>query len=213
MDKYTFFNYLETKRKDELIKLLSDCYDCMHTEQKTEVFVKLKEESINYMRVNGKVLLKAVKAFKTKSLRGDYYAPFDINSKNFMDVPEKTAMWFEKLAELLMESTQLTKQGNHVNAMQCFEILFECLTEMESGNHEVVFADKYGIWMLPIDEGPCISAYIQSAATLLNPEKYAKTVLPLIERDINYSSCNEVYNIASKAANKAQKTMLDKMMD
>ena len=37
--------------------------------------------------VDGKCLLEAVEEFKSESLAGAYWAPFKVNSKNYMQVP------------------------------------------------------------------------------------------------------------------------------
>jgi hypothetical protein len=98
-----------------------------------------------------------------------------------MHVPEETSMWFEKLSELLIESTQLTKQGDHKHATTCFSSLYELINKMESGDDEIAFANELGMWMLPIREEPCIKAYIKSASEMIDPDLFAQTVLPLIQ--------------------------------
>jgi hypothetical protein len=44
---------------------------------------------------------------------GYYYAPFDINSKNFSDIPEETDAWFDEVSDYLEDSSRLTDQGDH----------------------------------------------------------------------------------------------------
>jgi hypothetical protein len=86
-------------------------------------------------------------------------------------------------------------------------------TSPKIGDDEIVFADELGMWMLPIDKKPCISAYFKSAAAILNPDEYANAVLPVIREDSYSSFCNKAYEKAKRAANKEQKTALDKMID
>jgi hypothetical protein len=80
------------------------------------------------------------------------------------------------------------------------------------GDDEIVFADELGMWMLPIEEGPCIKAYCKSAAAIFGPEDYVKAVLPVI-RDDSYSGfSNKAYEKAKSVANKSQKTLLDEQI-
>ena len=197
---------MKHQKPSELIKLLDDCYGCMKIRDIKNVFGHIEDKFIKKSSGDGKAILKKVQKFQKDSLQGVYYAPFDINSKNFMDVPEETDMWFENLAEFLTESSRLSMQGDHVNAVKCFEILFELIDKMCD---EIVFADELGIWMLPIKEEPCITAYFKSAAAILNPEEYAKAVLPVIRQDSYSSFCNKAYAKAKSSANKQQKIVLE----
>lgn len=210
MNKSKLFDCLEKKKKSDLINLLSDCYDSMKTRQISEIFSCIGDES-RKTPSDGKTVLKNVKKFFNDSLNGVYYAPFDINSKNFMHVPEETDMWFEKLGDFMIESSNLSAQGDHINAVKSFGILFDLSTKL--GNDEIVFADELGMWMLPIDKKPCISAYFKSAAAILNPDEYANAVLPVIREDSYSSFCNKAYEKAKQAAHKEQKTALDQMID
>lgn len=210
MNKTKLFECLKKKKKSDLISLLNDCYDSMKVKQISEVFSCMEEES-NKIPSDGNTVLKNVENFFKDSLNGVYYAPFDINSKNFMDVPEETDLWFEKLGDFMIESSNLSAQGDHINAVKSFEILFELSTKL--GDDEIVFADELGMWMLPIDEKPCISAYFKSAAAILNPDEYASAVLPVIRRDSYSSFCNKAYEKAKHSASKEQKIALDQMID
>jgi len=207
MDKNKLFKYIKTHQKPrELIKLLDDCYSCMKIRDIKNVFGHIEDKFIKKSNGDGKAILKKVQKFQKDSLQGVYYAPFDINSKNFMNIPEETDMWFENLAEFLTESSRLSMQCDHVNAVKCFEILFELIDKMCD---EIVFADELGIWMLPIKMEPCITAYFKSAAAILNPKEYAKTVLPVIRQDSCASFCNKAYEKANRAANTQQKIALE----
>jgi len=140
---------------------------------------------------------------------GIYYAPYDINLKNYMNVPEETDLWFEKLAEFLTESSRLSAQGDHVHAVKCFGLLFELIAKMESGDDEIAFADELGMWMLPIRLEPCIDAYIKSAAAILDPEDYVNAILPILYSDSHSSFTSKAYAKAKRAANSQQRALLD----
>jgi hypothetical protein len=82
MNKSKLFDCLEKKKKSDLIDLLSDCYDSMKTKQISEVFSCIGDES-RKIPSDGKTVLKNIKKIFNDSLNGVYYAPFNINSKNW----------------------------------------------------------------------------------------------------------------------------------
>jgi hypothetical protein len=206
MDKKQLFAFFKKQAPPVLIEYLETAYEAMSTDQRIEVFGPAIQQA-QPLRVNGKTLLKQVEKFQHDSLAGEYYAPFDINSKNFMHVPEETRVWFERLGDLLTESQRLSEQGDHANAVTCFRILYELVEVMSSGE-EIVFADEYGTWMIPIDERKAIVAYLTSLAATSTPEDYAAAVLPLIRRDACESFSKKTYSAAIRVADKAQKTHL-----
>jgi hypothetical protein len=151
--------------------------------------------------------VKQIKEFRRDSMAGKYYAPFDINSKNFMHVPEETRAWFQRVGDLLVESQRLSERGDHQHAGACFRILYDLVEAMSSGE-EIVFADEYGTWMIPVDERKIIPAYLASLAATSTPEEYAVATLPLIRRDACESFSKNTYAAAIRAADKAQKAYL-----
>lgn len=211
INKNKLFDYLKRQKISELIELLDNCYDCMKASQIRQVFGHIENAFLKESLGDGEDVLKAVNKFMDDSLKGIYYSPFNINSKNFMDVPEETDLWFEKLAELLTESKRLSTQGDHVNAVKCFGVLFKLINKMESED-EIVFADELGRWMLPIEEEPCINEYFKSAAAILEPEEYVNAVLLVIRYNRHSSLTNKVYEKAKRAANKKQKLLLEDKM-
>jgi hypothetical protein len=208
MDKNKLFKYIKHQKPSELIKLLDDCYSCMRARDIQSIFGHIENKFLKKAPNAKKNILNDVQKFLNDSLKGIYYAPFNINSKNFRDVPEETDMWFDKLGELLIASSQLSIQGDHINAVKCFGILFELINKMESGE-EIVFADELGMWMLPIKEEPCITSYFKSAAAVFEPEEYVNAVLPVIRYDSHSSFKNKAYEKAKRAANKKQKIVLE----
>lgn len=105
MNKKVLFKILSQKNQHKLLELLSNAWKTMNTNQRYEVFEPvMRKEQYNYPALQEETLA-AVKEFYDRSLAGDYYAPFDMNSKNFMDVPEETDAWFARLDALLIECT------------------------------------------------------------------------------------------------------------
>jgi len=208
MDGERLFKFLKKQKKNDLLEFLQSSFNYMDTEQRSSVFGKFYNQ-IEPGRINGKKLLQKIQKFEQDSFAGEYYAPFEINSKNFSEIPQETEMWFEELNELLSSSTQLSKQGDHAVAIECFSILYDLIFDMDSGE-EIVFADEYGSWMIPGDEKEYIRAYITSLAKIKSPEDFSDLVIPLIRRDSYESFVNKVYNFAIKVATDEQKSYLNK---
>jgi len=73
-----------------------------------------KSQTTDIVPVDGKKLLRAIKKFYRESLAETYYAPFNMNSKNYMFIPPETEAWFNQLGELLTASTRLNQQKDHL---------------------------------------------------------------------------------------------------
>ena len=206
MNKKRLFAFLEAQPASVLIEFLAAAYDEMTTEQRWAVLGRAVEKA-KPLPADGPSLLKRVLKFKRDSLAGKYYAPFDINSKNFMHVPEKTRLWFDTIGDLLGESAEVSLSGDHTHAVECFQVLHDLIEHMENGE-EIVFADEYGTWMIAVDFKPLNAAYFASLAATATPESYAAAALPLIRRDAYESFSKKTFAAANRAATKAQKVFL-----
>lgn len=206
MDEDALFKVLKRQTKATVLELLSSAYDEMSTQQRRHIFGALVEKS-KPARASARDVQKESEQFYEDSIAGIYYAPFNINSKNFSHIPEETEEWFEKLGDLLQASTQLTKQKEHASAVESFQILYKLVDKMECGE-EIIFAEEYGSWMIPGDEQNFLNAYISSLAAVKTPEEYTRIVIPLLKRDSYTSFCNKVYSLAMKHSNKEQENAL-----
>jgi hypothetical protein len=206
MKKKQLFQYLSSQNTSVLLKLLDLAYDQMNMEQCKAVFGKIVLE-VPPEPVDGEDLLDQIDDFFRESLSGSYYAPFNINSKKFMDVPEETEQWFEQLGDFLKASMQLTSQSNHLHATFCFRELYSLIDKLESGD-EIVFGDEIGSWMIPGDEKQYLSAYLTSLAAVSSPEELAIVTIPLLQRDSRHSLAGQVYTSAQKVANDEQRAHL-----
>ena len=157
--------------------------------------------------VDGAKVLRAVKKLQRESLAGVYYAPFNVNSKNWMHIPKETGDWFDRLGQLLQASKQLTKQKEHSRAVACFTILYALVGAMEDGQ-EIVFADELGSWLIPGDEKKFIAAYLKALSAVATPEEFIAAAIPLIRRDSHHSFADQVYRSATRVATKSQKALL-----
>ncbi len=210
MNKERLFEYIKAQNHAKLLDLLNTAFDLLNTNQRQDVFGKIAKEAAKEappLHVEGKNLIATIEQFYQNSISGHYYAPFDINSKNFSQVPEETDAWFEELSDYLEDSSKLADQGDHEIAVQCFRLLHELIDKMEDGD-EIVFADEYGTWMITGDEKRFVKSYLASLSETSTPEEYANGAIPLIKRDSYESFHNKVYDTALKIANKDQKAFL-----
>jgi hypothetical protein len=201
MDKTRLFQFLSTQEASVLLDLLSVAYDEMSRDQRQAVFGRYVR-TLPPAPVEGEALLAKVEEFRRESLAGVYYAPFDINSKNWMHIPDETEEWFERLGDLLKACTQLTAQGDYRHAVACSDVLYELIGAMERGD-EIVFGDEIGSWMIPGDEKQYIAAYMASLAVTATPEEFTAAALLLIQRDSCQSFASQAYASAMHVANKA----------
>ncbi len=206
MNQERLFKYLEEQDSSTLLALLNLAFNTMDTNQRHDVFGKIIEE-VPPSSVEGEKLLAAIEQFHKNSFSGYYYEPFDINSKNFSDIPEETEAWFDEISDYLEDSSRLTDQHDHEMAVQCFKLLHELIDKMEDGE-EIVFADEYGTWMITGDEKRFVRSYLTSLSATSTPEEYAIGAIPLIKRDSYESFHNKVYSTALKIAREEQKVQL-----
>jgi len=71
-----------------LLDLLKSAFHEMKTNQKNNVFGYMMEQ-VAPSGIDRKQVIKDVKKFCEESLAGVYYAPFDINSRNFSHILKK----------------------------------------------------------------------------------------------------------------------------
>lgn len=202
MNKDDLFEFLKGQKANQLLQMISSAYDAMSTKQRNYVFGKY-EKKFSKRTVIGSDLLAAIKKFHSDSIEGYYYAPFDINSKNFSDIPEETDEWFDLLWDFLRKSACLSKTKQHDFSIECFGLLYDLIYKMEEGE-EIVFAHELGSWMIPGDEKEVIAAYIFSLSETKSPKEFSSLALPLIQRDSYQSFTGKVYSTAIKFANEQQ---------
>jgi hypothetical protein len=207
IDKDQLFSILRRRKKSELLEILDRAFDEMPPKVRRAVFLELIQKS-RPAKLDGRALLEDVRDFYDDSLAGHYYRPFATNSQNFTHVPDKTDEWCDRIADLLTQAAQLSNQGDHDWAVQCFDLLFDVLGKMEYGE-EIVFADEMGSWMIPIRETDWVGPYLTSLAATTRPEEFADKAVPVLRRDSGISFTGEAYKIARAVASQEQLRKLD----
>jgi len=209
MNEVDLFSMLKKKKKSELIELLKNAYFEMKSEQRQIVFDKVIQEKITSTPLTDSDvsdIFDEVSGFYTDSINGHYYAPFDINSKNYMDVPEETSEWCGKYGVYLAQTSELSMQGFHEKAIECFQILFNLINQL--GEIEIIFADEVGSWMVGVDEELSLTCYMTSLAKYCDEKDFVDHVVPLLQRDSYESLSNKVFEKAVSLGNKAQISLL-----
>jgi hypothetical protein len=206
LDEYEVFAYLKKQKKAVLLEYLQAAFDTMTAKQRRAVFAGAARQAA-IAAVDGDLLQGEIEEFRRASLAGDYYAPFNVNSKNFMDVPEATEEWCDEFARFVTQASRLTARGDHAHAVACFALLYELLEAVDEGR-EIIFAEEAGSWMIPAEEKDWLKAYLTSLAATPTPEAFTAAAILMLERDSHHSFASGVYAAALKVATPEQKANL-----
>jgi len=208
MEKNKVFHVLKSEEKKTLINLLYEVYDLLSATDAFRIFSQYYEKSIPKKSFITKTL-SDINKFYDESYSGKYYAPFDMNSKNYSNIPEETELWFELLADYLMKSVKLNEMAEHGIAVQCFKKLYKLYDDMDE---EIVFAHELDGCMLQASHKDIMPKYIESLALMSDSTDYAKEIVFLMELDEYDYNMKKVYNKAKLMGNKKQKEDLIKLV-
>ncbi len=131
--------------REEPIQYIDTCLEEMTDRQINTVFGGLYYEQV-IQSMQPQVVLEQIKVFLKESLAGVYYAPFDMNSKNFDWVPPQTEAWYSELSIWLDRSCELVEQGHLKIGKECLDICFQLIDKQ--GDDDTVFAHELGDWMI-----------------------------------------------------------------
>jgi hypothetical protein len=209
MNEVDFFLYLGKKKKAEILELLENAYFEMNSDQRQSVFgslVSRKIKETNLKKIDVDEIYEDIVNFQKESMSGYYYAPFNINSKNYMDIPEETSEWCNEISTYLDQTSQLSIQRFHEVSIKCFQILFGLIDDL--GEKEIIFADEIGSWMVGADEEQAFKCYITSLAEYCSPADFVKNLIPLLKRDYYESFSNKIFQKALSGGNGDQAALL-----
>lgn len=205
MNKDILLQILKQKEHSELLAILDEAWELMSTSQRDQIFYPHISDAIYDFPAQPDKTIEAIKTFQKSTLAGDYYAPFDINSKNFMDIPEETDAWFAKMDELFIECTKLSRQKDYQAAVEGFEILHELF----EGMCDHVFADELGDWMFTGDLKAYHAAYLEAASETCNPEDFAGKAMSVIIDDSHQNCSLKMYSLVKSVATEEQMVVVD----
>lgn len=137
---------LAQQEKTALLAYLEACLIAMSQEQQQAVFGQLVYAQ-HTAKLSPDEVLAAVNQFHADSLAGKYYAPFNMNSKNYNWVPPETEAWFDEISTWLDRSCELATEGQQPYAKKCLDLLLELVNKMNDGE-EIAFAHELGDWMI-----------------------------------------------------------------
>ncbi len=206
MDEQEVFAYLKRLKKAVLLDYLRAAFQEMNAKQRRAVFTDAIRQPAT-ATVDSHQLQHEIDQFSRDSLAGNYYAPFNVNSKNFMDVPEATEEWCDRFARFVADASKLTARGEHTQAVACFVMLHELVEAVDSGK-EIIFAEEAGSWMIPTDKKAWLRAYLTSLAATATPEAFTAATIPMLQRDSRQSFSGQVYAAALEVATPHQKAHL-----
>ncbi len=210
MDAQEVFAYLKRQKKAVLLDYLHAAFREMSPQQRLSVFADAVRQPTP-TTVDGDQLRQEIDQFRRDSLARKFYAPFNVNSKNWMEIPEKTREWCAHFARLVADASWLTARGEHPQAVACFALLHELLEALERGQ-EIIFAEEAGSWLIPTDEKAWLKAYLTSLAAIATPEAFTAAALPMLRRDSHQSFASQVYAAILELANPQQQAHLQAEM-
>lgn len=146
MEKETIINHLLGLKKKEVIAYMGAAWETMTEMQRRSVFGDLYEQ-LMFESLTPLEHFEAIEVFYNDSIAKKYYAPFDMNSKNFNHIPAKTDIWFDTISGLLDRTCDWVNKGEKDIAVKSFKLLFELIRRMEYGE-DIVFAHELGDWMI-----------------------------------------------------------------
>lgn len=202
INKATLFEAIDKMERTALLQLLQDAFENMNERTQRAVFGEIYKVHTKSERTPDD-LLADIEAFYSRSLLGHYYAPFRINSKNFMDVPEETEEWFDKLGYYLDFTSELVAEKQYEAGIQCFKLLFELIDKMGDGE-EIVFADELGDWMITTKTDYVEHYIIAVTHAAETTTEYVAALIPRLQEDSYFSFYNKVYKKIKKHASKEQ---------
>src|SRR5947209_15294087 len=88
VDEQAVFAFLKKQKKAVLLDYLLAAFQEMDADQRRAVFGDAVRKPVK--APSGDELREEIDEFRRDSLARRYYAPFDMNSKNFMHIPERT---------------------------------------------------------------------------------------------------------------------------
>jgi hypothetical protein len=149
-------------------------------------------------------LLARVRSFERTSLAGDYYDPFDVNSKNCMNKSSGTIAWIVECNRLLDLCVVQAQTGDAAEARQSFDIIFGLLDEIDACRDDIIFfADEAGAWQVGVDWEKLLPSWFKVLSATAKPDEYAKRVLDLLNRHCDYER-PKMLPVARKVASPAQ---------
>jgi hypothetical protein len=156
-------------------------------------------------------LFEEVQAFYTKSLAGQYYESFDVNSKNFTELSMGTESFLAEFHRLLTKCVRAAKEGPPQPVRDAFELLFRILERIDESQDDVIFlAKEAGSWQVGVAWRMVFPIYFRCLAETASAAEFGRIVNQVV-RTFARQDWAHFRLEASKVANAAQAAALNKL--
>jgi hypothetical protein len=153
-------------------------------------------------------LRASVEAFAQASLSGQYYEPFEVDSRNFTQRSAGTLSWTAECRRLFERCARDDSSVAPTEIRGAFGTLFGLLDRVDECLDDVVFfADEAGSWQVGVDWEGVLPAWFAVLATTAEPEEFARHVVERVRRHCSHKA-SELLAIAGTAATPAQRAAL-----
>ena len=154
-------------------------------------------------------LLADVKRFEKKSLAGEYYESFDVNSKNYMEESAGTSTWIAEFRRLLDRCVINAKESNPAEVRQGMDILFGLLDHVDECLDDVIFfADEGGSWQVGVDWDKVLPVLFKVLSATAEPQEYATRIATVLSTHYSYGR-DKMLTIARRTGTPQQRTALE----
>lgn len=154
-------------------------------------------------------LLKAVRLFRNASVNREYYDEFRVDSKNFMQKSAGTKRWIDDLGRFMDCCVAQSNCGPPRIVREAFEVLFDLVRRIDTGEDWLFFADEGGSWMFGLDHRVILPAYCKCLSATAKPAEYVRAVDVAAETLIRHDK-EAALRLAREAATTEQMKALDR---
>jgi hypothetical protein len=200
------------KLGDEYVRyMLDDAIDLLPPSKLCKIARKyldlkrLRPDAPNAAKVT---LIEDVRRFAKASLAGDYYASFDVNSRNCTEQSAGTSAWIATFHRLLDRCVADAKRGDPAKVRQAMDTLFGLLDRIDECRDDIIFfADEAGSWQVGVDWARVLPAWFKVLSVTAGPEDYAKRIKDLLSRHYSYGR-DKMLALARRTATPQQRKAL-----
>lgn len=156
-------------------------------------------------------LRASVEAFARASLAGEYYEPFDVDSRNSTQRSAGTLSWTAECRRLFERCARADSSAAPTEVRGAFEVLFDLLDRVDEGQDDVVFfADEGGSWQVGVDWEAVLPAWFGVLSATAQPEEFARLVVERVSRHCSHKAAGLLAS-AGRAATPAQRAALQRL--
>jgi hypothetical protein len=153
-------------------------------------------------------LIEEVRRFAKASLAGEYYASFDVNSRNCTEKSAGTSAWISTFRRLLDHCVTDAKQENPAEVRQAMDLLFGLLDRIDECRDDIIFfADEAGSWQVGVDWARVLPVWFKVLSLTAEPQEYAQRITGLLAHHYNYGR-DKMLTVARRLATPPQRKAL-----